>query len=55
MITRAKFMSRVQELLKEYVLEGEHQDGADYWNNFANLNEAVADFTLFVTEEIKEN
>jgi hypothetical protein len=38
----------IDQLISEYVLEGEHQDGVGFWNNFANVSEIVEDFKRFV-------
>lgn len=38
----------IDQLVNEYVLEGEHQDGVGFWNNFANAYEIIEDFKRFV-------
>lgn len=38
----------IDALILEYVLEGEHQDGRGYWNNFTNVLEVIEDFKRFV-------
>lgn len=38
----------IDALVTEYVLEGEHQDGQGYWDNFANALEVIEDFKRFV-------
>jgi hypothetical protein len=31
-----------------YVLEAEHQDGPEYWNQFETVEEAFNDFVLYL-------
>jgi hypothetical protein len=38
----------VDEVIRLYVREVEHQDGPEYWENFNNPEEAVEDFMRFV-------
>ena len=38
----------IDQLINEYVLEGEHQDGVGYWNNFKNVSDVINDFKHFV-------
>jgi hypothetical protein len=38
----------IDELVREYVMEGEHQDGVGYWDNFSNFKEVIEDFKRFV-------
>lgn len=35
-------------LVEEYISEGEHMDGEDYWDLFASPEAAQADFLLFL-------
>ena len=45
---RQAFRRAVQSLLREYVAEGEHQDGIEYWDNFPNAEDALVDFGIYV-------
>jgi hypothetical protein len=38
----------LEDLLAEYIIEGEHQDGVGYWDQFETVLEAVEDFQRFV-------
>ncbi len=38
----------LEDLLAEYIVEAEHQDGVGYWDQFETVLEAVEDFQRFV-------
>ncbi len=38
----------LDKALAEYVDEGEHQDGAEYWDQFDTIDEAWKDFVLYL-------
>ena len=40
-------------LLVEYIDEAEHQDGYEYWDNFANPQEALEDYILFADNYVE--
>lgn len=46
----------VEDLLAEYIVEAERGEGADYWNQFETVSDAVEDFERFVSfcEEAEE-
>lgn len=33
---------------EEYIREAEHQDGEEYWENFANREEVLEDFARYI-------
>jgi hypothetical protein len=38
----------LEDLLSEYIVEAEHQDGVAYWDQFESVQDAVDDFERFV-------
>jgi hypothetical protein len=36
-----------EALVEEYIAEAEHQDGPEYWDQFEDLNDLLADFDLY--------
>jgi len=36
------------DAVAEYVNEGEHQDGGEYWNQFVSVEAAAEDFVLYM-------
>ena len=38
----------LEDLLSEYIVEAEHQDGVGYWDQFESVQDAVDDFERFV-------
>ena len=39
----------VEDLIAKYIVEGEHQDGVGFWDNFDSVLDAVQDFKYFVS------
>ena len=42
----------VQEILTEYINEAHHQDGQDFWENFKTADEAVVDFSRYISDRL---
>lgn len=47
-IAACKAFPEEEAKILEYVVEAEHQDGAEYWYQFDTLADALDDFALFV-------
>jgi len=37
-----------EDVVAEYVNEGEHQDGGEYWDHFISIDACCLDFELYV-------
>ncbi len=51
-VTRYKFLVAEMEHAIAYADAGEHQDGEEFWNEFDTVDEAVADFQLYLHDTI---
>jgi len=45
---RKRFVEHINCQLQEYVIEAEHQEGEEYWNQFDEVYEIVQDFTTYL-------
>ncbi len=51
--SRKEFVERVRELAIEYANEAEHQDGAEFWNEFESSDQAAIDFGRYLVASDK--
>jgi len=42
-------LPRLKDLAEEYRNEAEHQDGAEYWDQFPDIDAVLADLGLYLT------
>ncbi len=47
-VIRKDVETRLQELVKEYGDEAEHQKGPDYWDQFKSTDDAIKDLLLYI-------
>ncbi len=47
-VKREDVLTRIFDRAVEYCDEAEHQDGAEYWDNFKDVDEAATDFGRYL-------